>query len=115
MAHFIISVRACRQLFPSDTRFYNLTFQSHWGTLGKKMFTQHIQNKAIVFNCLKLIEIQIRLIKVLCEILIHQGNKFLIKNRIILKPLSHQTAMPQHLYSVQKICQRAVGSPQYTV
>ena len=33
---------------------------------------------------------------------------------IVLKPLSHQTAMPQHLYSVRKPCQRAVGSPRNT-
>ena len=31
-----------------------------------------------------------------------------------LKPLSHQTAMPQRLYSVLKPCQRAVGSPRNT-
>jgi len=31
-----------------------------------------------------------------------------------LKLLSHQTAMLQRLYSVLKICQRAVGSPQNT-
>jgi len=30
------------------------------------------------------------------------------------KPLSHQTAMPQRLYSVLKPCQRAVGSPRNT-
>jgi len=29
-----------------------------------------------------------------------------------LKPLSHQTAMPQRLYSVLKTCQRAVGTPR---
>jgi len=29
---------------------------------------------------------------------------------IQLKPLSHQTAMPQRLYSVLKTCQRTVGS-----
>ena len=29
-----------------------------------------------------------------------------------VKPLSHQTAMPQGLYSVLKTCQRTVGSPQ---
>jgi len=28
------------------------------------------------------------------------------------EPLSHQTGMPQRLYSVQKICQRAVGLPR---
>ena len=32
----------------------------------------------------------------------------------VLTPLSHQTAMPQRLYSVQKPCQRAVGSPRNT-
>jgi len=31
-----------------------------------------------------------------------------------VKSLSHQTAMPQRLYGVLKICQRAVGSPQNT-
>ena len=31
-----------------------------------------------------------------------------------LKPLSHQTALPQRLYSVLKPCQRAVGSPRNT-
>jgi len=31
-----------------------------------------------------------------------------------LKPLSHQTAMRQRLYSVLKPCQRAVGSPLNT-
>ena len=31
-----------------------------------------------------------------------------------LKPLSHQTAMPQRLYSVLKTCQHAVGSPRNT-
>jgi len=31
-----------------------------------------------------------------------------------LKPLSHQTAMPQRLYSVLKPSQRAVGSPRNT-
>ena len=31
-----------------------------------------------------------------------------------LKPLSHQTALPQRLYSVLKPCQRAVGSPRKT-
>ena len=31
---------------------------------------------------------------------------------LYIYPLSHQTAMPQHLYSVLKTCQRAVGSPQ---
>ena len=31
-----------------------------------------------------------------------------------LKPLSHQTAMPQRVYSVLKTCQRAVGSPRNT-
>jgi len=31
-----------------------------------------------------------------------------------LKPLSHQTAMPQHLYRVLTPCQRAVGSPRNT-
>jgi len=31
-----------------------------------------------------------------------------------LKPLSHQTALPQRLYSVLKPCQRAVGSPRTT-
>jgi len=30
----------------------------------------------------------------------------------LLKPLSHQAAMPQRLYSVRKICQRAVMSLQ---
>jgi len=30
------------------------------------------------------------------------------------KPLSHQTALPQRLYSVLKPCQRAVGSPRNT-
>ena len=29
-----------------------------------------------------------------------------------LKPLSHQTALPQRLYSVLRPCQRAVGSPR---
>ena len=33
---------------------------------------------------------------------------------INLKPLPHQTAMPQRLYSVLKTYQRAVGSPQNT-
>ena len=32
----------------------------------------------------------------------------------LLKPLSHQTAMPQRLYSELKPCQRAVGSPRNT-
>jgi len=32
----------------------------------------------------------------------------------IIKPLSHQTALPQRLYSVLKPCQRAVGSPRNT-
>ena len=32
----------------------------------------------------------------------------------VLKPLSHQTAMPQRLYNVQKPCQRAVVSPRNT-
>jgi len=31
-----------------------------------------------------------------------------------VKPLSHQTALPQRLYSVLKPCQRAVGSPRNT-
>jgi len=31
-----------------------------------------------------------------------------------LKPLSHQTAMPQRLYSFHEPCQRAVGSPRNT-
>jgi len=31
-----------------------------------------------------------------------------------LKPLSHQMALPQNLYSVLKIFQHAVGSPQNT-
>jgi len=31
-----------------------------------------------------------------------------------LKPLSHQTAMPQRLYSVLNTCQHAVGSPRNT-
>jgi len=33
---------------------------------------------------------------------------------LIVKPLSHQTALPQRLYSVLKPCQRAVGSPRNT-
>ena len=37
-----------------------------------------------------------------------------IMDCMLFKPLSHQTAMPQRLYSVQKPCQRAVGSPQNT-
>jgi len=32
----------------------------------------------------------------------------------MVKPLSHQTALPQRLYSVLKPCQRAVGSPRNT-
>ena len=31
-----------------------------------------------------------------------------------VKPLSHQTAMPQRVYSVLKTCQRAVGPPRNT-
>jgi len=31
-----------------------------------------------------------------------------------IKPLSHQTALPQRLYSVLKPCQLAVGSPRNT-
>jgi len=31
-----------------------------------------------------------------------------------LKPLSHQTALPQRLYNVLKPCQRALGSPRNT-
>jgi len=31
--------------------------------------------------------------------------------KVNVEPLSHQTAMPQRLYSVLKPCQRAVGSP----
>ena len=38
--------------------------------------------------------------------LMHQNNP------LATKPLSHQTAMPQRLYSVLKTCQRAVGSPR---
>jgi len=34
--------------------------------------------------------------------------------RQYMKPLSHQTAMPQRLYSVLNSCQRAVGSPRNT-
>ena len=37
-----------------------------------------------------------------------------IIKREFIKPLSHQTAMPQRLYSVLKPCQRAVGSPRNT-
>jgi len=33
---------------------------------------------------------------------------------LFLKPLSHQTALPQRLYSVLKPCQCAVGSPRNT-
>jgi len=33
---------------------------------------------------------------------------------MLLKPLSHQTVMPQRLYSVLKPCQRAVGLPRNT-
>ena len=32
----------------------------------------------------------------------------------LLKPMSHQTALPQRLYSALKPCQRAVGSPRNT-
>ena len=32
----------------------------------------------------------------------------------LVKPLSHQTALPQRLYSVLKPCQRALGSPRNT-
>ena len=32
--------------------------------------------------------------------------------RKLLKPLSHQTAMPHRLNSVRNICQRALGSPR---
>jgi len=32
----------------------------------------------------------------------------------LVKPLSHQTALPQRLYSVLKPCQRAVGTPRNT-
>ena len=35
-----------------------------------------------------------------------------VKSKV--KPLSHQTALPQRLYSVLKPCQRAVGSPLNT-
>jgi len=38
-----------------------------------------------------------------------------VKSHIFcVKPLSHQMALPQHLYSVLKPCQRAVGSPRNT-
>jgi len=37
-----------------------------------------------------------------------------IKSKRYTKPLSHQTAMPQCLYSVLKTCQRAVGSLRNT-
>ena len=33
---------------------------------------------------------------------------------LLVKPLSHQTALPQRLHSVLKPCQRAVGSPRNT-
>ena len=36
------------------------------------------------------------------------------RKHIIFKPLSHQTALPQRLYSVLKPCQRAVRSPRNT-
>jgi len=35
-------------------------------------------------------------------------------SQVRVKPLSHQTALPQRLYSVLKACQRAVGSPRNT-
>jgi len=34
--------------------------------------------------------------------------------RFDIKPLSHQTALPQRLYSVLKPCQRAKGTPRNT-
>ena len=37
-----------------------------------------------------------------------------IHNGCCVKPLSHQTALPQRLYSVLKPCHRAVGSPRNT-
>jgi len=33
---------------------------------------------------------------------------------VIIKPMSHQTVIPQRLYSVLKPCQHAVGSPRNT-
>jgi len=43
-----------------------------------------------------------------------QGSKEAARGLIGFQPLSHQTAMPQRLYSVLKTCQRAVGSPGTT-
>ena len=45
---------------------------------------------------------------------IHNSIRGNIPLQPYLKPLSHQTAMPQRLYSVLKPCQRAVGSPRNT-
>jgi len=39
-------------------------------------------------------------------------NRLPLKRNTNSKPLSHQTAMPQRLYSVLKPCQRAVVSPR---
>ena len=47
-------------------------------------------------------------------LLINHKECSILNIRIVLKPLSHQTAMPRRLYSVLKPCQRAVGSPRNT-
>jgi len=42
------------------------------------------------------------------------GRPYPLSEHVYQKPLSHQTAMPQRLYSVLKTCKRAVGSPRNT-
>ena len=51
-------------------------------------------------------------LNVLMKMLTFTAIIYLLNNMPHVKTLSHQTAMPQCLYSVLKPCHRTVGSPR---
>jgi len=83
------------------------------------MFKQWCSNnkQSCWFYICKLLFSYLKTIKTICnQSLISLNNNFTQSSRtqniLTLKPLSHQTAMPQRLYSVLKPCYHAVGSPR---